>query len=206
MATWNTELAHLRLELEEATESVWDDDALLTWYNDGADDFATQTKELQGTASLTASTGVQSYLLATSTLDVLSVRIGATVLVREDIQSWDVLTVNPFTATGAPEAYALTGESIFLRPVPIAATATVTYFRTYTPVRITAVTDSTPFGSKYDRVIRDYVKSRAFEQINDYESANFSAQRYQSEIASAMRQRSAADSRGATNRAPREVF
>jgi hypothetical protein len=206
MATWNTELAHLRLELEEATSSVWDDDALLTWYNDGADDFATQTKALQGSASLTASAGVQSYLLATSTLDVLSVRIGATVLVREDVQSWEALTVNPFTATGSPVAYALTGESIFLRPVPVAATATVSYFRSYTPARITTVTDSTPFGSKYDRVIRDYVKSRAFEQINDYESANFAAQRYQSEIVSAMRQRAVADSRGMTSRAPREVF
>jgi len=205
MATWNTELAHLRVELEEATSSVWDDDAILTWYNDGADDFATQTKELVGTATIAATANTQAYTLATSTLDVLSVRIGATLLLNEDIRSWDALQQNPLTATGAPVSYALVGDSIYLRPIPTVG-ATVTYFRTYTPTRMTAGTDSTPFNGKYDRIIRDYVKSRAFEQINDYESSNFSAQRYQSEVAAAMRQQSIADARGAHSYAPREVF
>jgi hypothetical protein len=205
MATWSTELAHLRLELEEAPESVWDDDAILTWYNDGADDIATQTKELKGTVTATVTAGTQAYVLATTTLDVFSVRIGATVLLNEDVQSWDLHSENPLTATGSPTSYALVGGSIYLRPVPKAST-TMTYFRTYTPTRMTAGTDVTPFLGRYDRIIRDYVKSRAFEQTNDYESANFAAQRYQSEVATAMRQRSIADARGVHSYAPREVY
>jgi len=184
MSTWSTYRAQIRRELEESTATVWHDDSLLWFANEAFRDIATQTKLMRDWQYTTAVAGQSSYDLPDRSLEVIQVYFGSDTdntrnqLDRQDFTDWDTLDVT----NGTPAVYAVDDDAIYLRPAPATGGDEISYLRYTYPEAMTADTDTVPFSDRASAAATYYIKSKANEQIKDFESADFFYQRYMSEI------------------------
>lgn len=190
MATWNDFLSQLRRELEEPVEAVWADTALLWWTNEAAKELAVRTRGNRDWQFATVVAGTSSYLLPDDALQVIDVYCGnsgetLTKLIRQDLNDYAFIT--PDGQTGFPVTYALDDEYIYLRPAPDAAYE-LSFFCYSMPTELTAGTDEMPFASRYNSCIGYFVKSKAFEQINDWQAAGVMRQMFEAEVQRAIQQ------------------
>ena len=184
MATWSTVRAQIRRDLEETTATVWTDDSLMSWANDASYDIAVQTKCMRDWQYTTAVVGQSSYDLPARSLEVIEAFFGdsATVgsrkpLDRQEFTDWTTLDDN----NGTPLYYAVDDEAIYLRPPPLYAHE-LSYLRYTYPAAMTADGDSMPFTDRANAAISYYVKSKAKEQISDFDGADIFYDRYLREV------------------------
>ena len=184
MTTWATYRAQVRRELEESSATVWADDSLLWFANEAFRDIAMQTKMMRDWQYTTAVAGQSSYDLPDRSLEVIQVYFGSDTdntrnqLDRQDFTDWDTLDVT----NGTPAVYAVDDDAIYLRPAPAAGGDEISYLRYTYPADMTVDTDTVPFSDRANAAATYYIKSKANEQIKDFESADFFYQRYMSEI------------------------
>jgi hypothetical protein len=204
---WTDFLSQVRRELEESQESVYSDTSLLNWTNEAARDIATKTRVLSDEIYADSVAGQRSYDLDDYTLDVIGVYYDGDDLARESAEGWKYLGAGELTTEGAPHSYAWFGSppALYLRPVP-SVSAQMRVFRHRTPEPITTGADPMPFESRFDRIIADYVKARAFEQTGEWDASDRFSARYDTGMASAMADTALAESADAPSSVPVERY
>lgn len=182
---WSDFRAQVRRELEEATATVWADASLLYWANEGAKDVATQTKCMRDWQYTTTVVGQSSYDLPDRSLEVIQLFWGDAAVAgdrqqldRQDFNDWSSVEK---TSTGRPLVYAIDDDAIYLRPAPNEAHE-LSYFRYTYPADMTADGDSMPFSDRANAALNYYIKSKANEQIKDFDSASLFYDRYLREV------------------------
>jgi hypothetical protein len=183
MATWITHLAQSRRDLEEEVASIYADESIRVWTNEGACDIARKVRPLLDEQYADSQVGVQTYPLPAGTIQPEVVFYDGKRLTRESIADW---WASDITATGTPTHYATASNVLYLRPIPDAV-ATIRYFRYYEPTPIASVTATTamPFADGFNPLIRLYVKAKALEQAGDPNEATLMLQRYATGLADA---------------------
>lgn len=180
---WSDFRAQVRRELEEPVAGVWADESLLFWANEAARDISIRTKPMRDWEYTTCVVGQDSYVLPANSLEVIEVYCGKDAddnryqLSRQKFTDWKNLDI----ANGKPVYYAIDDEAIYLRPAPD-DTYQLSFLRYVMPTALDADTDTMPFADKYDAAIGYYVKSKAYEQVNDWQSADALLGRYNAEI------------------------
>ena len=181
---WSAFREQIRRELEESTATVWADESLLFWTNQAAYDLAVQTKCMRDWQYTTTVIGQSSYDLPERSLEVIEAYYGdsATVgsrkqLDRQEFSDWSPLDV----VDGTPAVYAVDDEAIYLRPAPNAAYE-LSYLRYTYPAALTADSDEMPFADRGNAAISYYVRSKAKEQISDFDGADIFFDRYLREV------------------------
>lgn len=183
MATWATIKAQIRREMEETTAGIWADDSLLFHANEAGKDIAIKAKPLRDWEYTTCVVGQMSYTLPANSLEVISVFCGKDAdddrrqLTRQDFRDWSNIDI----ANAKPQVYAIDDDAILLRPAPD-DTYELSFLRYMLPTALTGDSDAMPFGSRYDAAIIYYVKSKCYEQILDWNSADALLARYNAEM------------------------
>lgn len=170
MATYSEFKAQVRRMLEEPTPGVWSDESLLWWCNEGIRELSIVAKPQRDEAYTDTVASQTTYTLPANTLEVLAVFYDNKRLRREQLES-DWYDLDYLEETGTPVSYALTDDTIYLKPTPDDAKE-LRFFRMSIPDALTADTDSMPWSSHYDTALMFYVLMRAFEQIENFDSAN----------------------------------
>lgn len=180
---WSTFRTQVRRELEESTAGVWSDDSLMYWANEAGRDIATKSKPMRDWVYTTCVVGQSVYPIPTYSLEVIGVYCGKDAdddrrqLTRQDFRDWSNIDV----ANGKPLAYAIDDTNIILRPAPD-DTYELSFMRYSLPEDIDADGDSMPFDGNYNSAISCYIKSKAYEQILDWTSADALLARYNAEM------------------------
>lgn len=200
MATWATELTHLRNILEEATASIWADATLLEYYNQGLRDVAAKTKfRLQETV-VSSTAGTATYARPSYDMEPYKVYIGTTVLDRESPQEW---AGHDLTASGSPLHYAVIGATLHFRPIPnVGASIHYWSYRYPAPVSGTA---TVTLPDELIQCVREYTLSKAYEQVENWDACQFHKNTYQEYLADALQQ-SAFQRQGDFDQSPTEVW
>lgn len=187
MATWTEFLAQVRRELEEDTENTWEDEAILEWANDASKNIALKTLAWEDEQYANSVADQQGYELPPYTINPISVYYNGERLERETYRTWN--EADDIAATGTPTHYAVSGDAIYLRPIPFEAQE-IRFFRTYypTPIADVAATTDMPYEDRYNEIIRAYVKARAMEQIREYDSATYYDNLYRNSLMEATHQ------------------
>ena len=180
MSTWTDFLAQVRRELEEPTEGVWADASLLYWVNAATTEIASRVKNTRDWQYSTSAVGQNSYTLPEQTLEVISVFFG-TGDARYQLQRVEFADFSRLddTSTDTPIYYTVDDDALYLWPTPSTADE-ISFFRFYLPEILAGTEDeSMPFNGQYDPAIGLYVKSRAFEQVGDFDTADALLGRYE---------------------------
>lgn len=186
MATWSTFREQVRRELEETTAGVWSDTSLLWWANEAVRDLSMKTKPSRDWVYTTTVSGTSTYDLPDNSLEVIEVYCGKDAdddrrqLVRQDFRDWSNLDI----ADGKPVYYAIDDTSIILRPAPDDAYE-LSFLRYSLPTELSADSDPMPFEDRYDQAINYYIKSKAYEQVLDWNSADALLGRYNAAVETA---------------------
>jgi hypothetical protein len=171
----------LRRELEESVQGIWADESLLYWCNEAARDIASMTGCNTDIATFTTVSGTQSYPVPQDTISVNSALCTAS-----DEASYTMIKVKLdfIIANSAfrniPTRYYVDDQNIYLYPTPDDI-YTISLMRSVRPDEVVE-TGSMPFSDKYNAAITFYIKSKAYEQILDFDTANVFFARYQNEL------------------------
>lgn len=196
-------LAQIRREMEEPSEGVWSDSSFLVWTNQAARDFAKRTKCKRDEQYGTAVVGQYSYEMPDYTLEPVAVYYDNLMLRREDFDRWH--NISTFDSTsGTPTTWASDGTSLFLWPTPASA-GEIRYFRYRYPDPITE-DDDLPFDGEFDDALAYYVKAKANEQVNDWQSAAELRGLYFESVDRAIGQQGIQRQSLLVSTAPREVY
>ena len=175
MATYSTFIAQVRRELEEDTQSTFKDASLLRWTNDAIKDVCLKLRPLFDEQYADAEIGVAAYELPTYTLEIAGIAYNDKFLTRLSPNAF-FRVAELYTDNGTPLYYSVVGGTLYLTPTPD-ATDQIQFWRKYYLADITSVADM-PFGSKYDMSIAYYVKSKAYEQVGDFDSFKLNDEMY----------------------------
>ena len=196
-------LAQQRRELEEPSDGIWLDSSLLVWTNQAANDFARRTKCLRDEQYATSVVNQYAYAMPDDTLEPIAVYFNDAKLRREDYDVWSDLSL--FDAgSGVPTTFAVNGNTLVLWPTPAAAES-IRYFRYHYPDTIEDDSDM-PFSGQYDEALGYFVRAKAHEQVNDWESANHLMMRYFETCENVLSQKSMERQTLRVSTAPREVY
>lgn len=198
----------LRRHLEEASANTWANESLLHFTNEAVRELSRKCRPRQDEQYVTAVVDQQAYDLPAYTLSIQSVVFHDTDGTRIPLSRESVADTiaRDIGASGTPVAYAVDDESLYLRPAPNTA-GTIRFWRYLRPAPI-ATTDSTdevPYSDDYATALEYYVYKRAFEQVNDWQSANEYAVRYKEALEDVMAQEAIEDSAN-MSAAPIEVY
>lgn len=182
--TYSDFRAQIRRELEEPVAGVWADASLLVWTNAAAAELAMRTRCFRDWKEMTTGAGTALYDLPDYILEVIDVFSGLSTesqlkLIRQDFQEWASIPLD--SSTARPQFYMIDGASIMFRPSPNDA-YDVQLLCYAIPDPIDADADAMPFDSRYDSALAYYVKAKAFEQVNDWQSADAMLVRYENEV------------------------
>jgi hypothetical protein len=197
VSTFATFITRVQRELEEASASVWSPDSYLAWGNDAISDYALKVKPLVGEEYATSVAAQASYALPAGTLEVVSVAYGDAMLSKVSIPEMTQLIVTA-TSTGTPSLYTLMDGALYLHPAPAVSGDAIRFFRRYRPAEMTSVTATTPmpWDGTMDSALSEYVMSKAYAQIQDFESASFHKGLYESEVIEGLHERVSQDASG----------
>lgn len=183
MATWADFRAQIRKELEEVTSGIWDDTQLLWWANEATYDIAIRTKPTRDWQYTSTVPGQATYTLPAGSLEVIAVYCGTDAgddrKALERVEFRDVHNVDH--DNGVPRCYIIDDDAIRLVPTPDKEYE-LSFLRYALPKEIALSTDEMPFGSHYNAAIGYYVKSKAYEQVLDWDSADALLNRYNIEV------------------------
>lgn len=175
---WSDFRAQVRRQLEEPTANVWADASLLYWANEAAHDIASRVRQNTDESTTTTVVGVSDYELPADTQEVTAVFYDGKRLARETPESRLTIPGD----SGTPQFYQRMDEVLRLRPTPDAA-AELLILRRVFPAELTADTDAMPYRSERNTLIEYFILSRAFEQTNDWQTADAYKQRYEAALA-----------------------
>jgi hypothetical protein len=197
MSTFATFITRVRRELEEASASTWSDDSLLAWGNDSITDYAMKVKPLAGEDYTSSVAGQGSYELPSGVIETLSVAYDTAMLSKVTIDEMATLIVTS-TTLGTPNCYSMMDGALYLNPTPDTTAKTIRFFFRYAPDAYATVTATAPmpWGGTHDAALSEYVLSKAYSQIQDFESASFHKGLYDAETMEALHERSVADDGG----------
>jgi len=167
MSTWTTLKGEIRAEIEEAAASVFTDAQLLSWFNQGQQDWCRRTNILSAEEYRSTVANQETYTLPDYTTDITSVWYKEYALSR--VKYADIATL---TDTGTPYAYAMHDDALHIFPIPDVA-ATLTLLRTYDPDPIVSGSDTTLFDTADEGAIKAFVKANCNEQIGDFTAATY---------------------------------
>lgn len=186
MSTWGTFKSQVRRELEEATSGIWTDSSLLFWCNEAAYDMAIRTKPVRDWQYTNTVAGQPTYMMPAGSLEVIAVYVGSDAdndrvmlprLAFRDVSNLD-------HDNGKPRGYIIDDDAIRLIPTPDKQYE-LSFLRYALPAEITADDDDMPFNSHYNSAINYYIKSKAYEQVLDWNSADALLGRYNAAIETA---------------------
>lgn len=193
-------LAQIRRELEEPSEGVWADASILVWTNQAVRDFAKRTHVERDEVYATTTIGEHLYEMPEYTLEPVQVFYDNLPLQRVDIDQFSTLA----ESSGTPSYWAATNTALMLWPVPDSE-GTIRYFRYRYPDPIES-DDDMPFAGEYDDALAYYVKAKATEQINDWQSAGELRRMYYEATDMVMGQQNMERQGAMTSTSPREVY
>jgi hypothetical protein len=198
---YSTFLAQVRRQLEEPTANVWADASLMYFTNEAVHDISSRVRQNTDENYTTTVAGVADYPLPADTQEITAVYYNGTKLARENPES--VYTVS--VEQGVPQYYQRMDEVIRLRPIPDSA-LTLLILRRSTPDEITATTDAMPFRSERNTLIEYFVLSRAFEQVQDFQTADAYKARYEAMLSAYDSDASIQSDADGADSAPVEVY
>jgi len=178
MATFETRLAQIRRVLEEATEGVWDDDTLMSFYNDALMDIAAQTKDDYWLKSYAFNSATSTQGYARPSYDYEPVMLVRAASYRMTRITPEELTGRALSATSAdPYWYYVTGGTIYLYPTPTTA-ASYTYYSHRHPLTVVSTSSTVDCPAHMMRVVDAYTLARAYEQVGEWDSARAQQENY----------------------------
>lgn len=192
----------LRRALEESSAVVWSDDSLLYWTNEAMLDIARRAKQDRTEWYTECTALVSDYTLPTRTLEVLGITYDGDKMTRLSQEAmWD--TDESF---GSPTNYSLQDTTIRLWPTPDVDAGVLTIIRRSAPDELTADEDEMPWSSECNTLIEYFVLSRAFEQTNDWQTADAYKMRYENQLLSHEAQNSITESADGSPSYPVEAY
>lgn len=201
MTTYADFQSQVRRSLEEPTEGVWKDSSFMYWTNETAAQMARRNKPTLVERTFNTVAATAAYALLAVDLEFLKVTADNDELLRIPLEEYGTLDVS---TSGKPYWCAMGDGQMFLYPTPDAVYA-MRLFRYRTPDLITATTDSMPFSSQYNTAIEYGVLARAFEQINDWQSAEMYRGRFEAAVDEMLRQE-IMEKGARRDTSPREVY
>jgi hypothetical protein len=190
-------------ELEDSSGTLFSTTSVLQWTNDVAREISARCDVSDDEQYVTSVTGQQSYTLPTGTVDVYTCSYDGAALTKMDTGAFFELAVAA-TGKSTPHYFTLFDGALYLQPIPPTTGKEIRLFRSYSPTDTASVSATTamPFSSKYDSVMANYVKARAFEQIGDFDAAGHYSQFYEQGIDNINLERG----RYSGARTPRDVY
>lgn len=175
--------AQLRRDLEEPIEVIWPNTSLLFWANEAKNTIARITKSSEDEIYGVVSANESSYPLPKtesslgSTLEVKAVFYNGLPLERKQVHQFAEME-DYEEDSGTPLYYTVDDEDIALFPPPSQVSiddtgGEIRIFRYTIPPNMEAVTSSNPmpFDSLHNEAISYYVRAKAFEQIEKWDSS-----------------------------------
>ena len=178
MTTFGDFKAQVRRQLEEPAANVWADESLLYWANEAVNDISSRVRQNADENYTTTIAGQADYALPDDTQEITAVYYNGMKLSREMPEA----IYSASTEQGTPLYYQRMDEVLRLRPIPDAA-LTLLILRRSTPDDITGDTDTMPFRSERNTLIEYFILARAFEQTNDWQTADAYKARYEAALA-----------------------
>lgn len=179
MATQAEIITDVRVRLDEVSASFWDDSDIRRWINQGLRDVARRCEVLQGSTTVAAVAGTQTYALPTDAIRIYRVEFspdgddGVHELQYEDYNNADALWGRYKTITQAdPYIYTMWGFppslNMTVYPTPSqAGTFTVYYYKLPTELAVTTTDDEdteVDLPAGWEDVIVSYVEYHALRK------------------------------------------
>lgn len=138
------------------------------WINMGVHEAATDVrhKEMVAHDTIALVQGTGSYSLPAGTLGIIAVRIPElnAKLIEKGL---DDLWLMVEDVESQPSHWAIDAASIFIRPIPNAASVQTMHLTTRKePPELVTQTDTTTFPAGWDAIVADYAKSYAMHDLN----------------------------------------
>lgn len=169
---------------------------IVRWANDGQMRIVRETECLQGVQQTNVVAGTDNYALPDDFLRYKRVTLDGrnlTFTTLEELDRYDAFR-DVANSRSTPGRYYRWNQKTYLFPIPASSGTTnldVWYIRQ--PAALTAIGNTPSIPVQYHELLELFCKSRAYEQIRDYENAQLIMQEFNSELALAQEEESTPD-------------